>query len=226
LADEFGIDVNNLLPLREVVFNSMRDAIIMGKLKPGERLIENQISEKIGVSRTPVREAFRKLELEGFIEIVPRKGAIVKVLEKKDIEEVLQIRSVLEGLASRLACENMTLAELNKLKKIKKEFMDAVEKDNLDLMLERDVLLHDLIIVSSKNKRLVQMVNNLKEQIYRLRFTYLRDESSRQQIILEHSELVNAILSKDANKAEEISMRHIRNQEIAVTDYISKNEMH
>jgi DNA-binding GntR family transcriptional regulator len=211
------------LPLREVVFNAIRNAIVSGNIPPGQRLIEKQLAEKIGVSRTPVREALRKLELEGFIEMIPRRGALVKVLNEKDIKDVLEIRASLEGLAARLACENMIPAELRKLKKIKREFDDARKINNLELMLLKDVELHDLIFETARNKRLIQFINNLREQIYRLRLTYLKDDDSRAKIALEHEELVAAIESRDAEKAEAISTLHIKNQEEAVIEFTKRN---
>ncbi|MDI3500468.1 MAG: hypothetical protein PWP22_239, partial [Thermoanaerobacter sp.] len=102
------LPLENYKPLRDVVFDYMKDAIITGKLKPGERLMEVQLAEKLGVSRTPVREAIRKLELEGLVVMVPRKGAYVADLDAKDLLNVLEVRSSLEGLAASLAAERIT----------------------------------------------------------------------------------------------------------------------
>jgi DNA-binding GntR family transcriptional regulator len=224
MFEDMEINIKNYLPLREVVFNAIRDAIVSGKIPPGKRLVEKQLADKIGVSRTPVREALRKLELEGFIEMIPRKGALVKALNEKDIRDILEIRASLEGLAARLACANMVPAELRKLKKIKREFNDAQKENNLELMLLKDVELHDLIFESAKNKRLIQFINNLREQIYRLRLTYLKDDDFRDQIAREHDELVAAIERGDAEKAEAISTTHIKNQENAVIEFIKRNK--
>ena len=105
---KFNISSNEYLPLRDVVFNTLRDAILTGKLEPGERLMENQLAEKLGVSRTPIREALRMLKLENLVELTPRKGAQVLDMSEKDIIDVLGIREVLEGLATQLACQKMT----------------------------------------------------------------------------------------------------------------------
>ena len=116
---KFNINTNEYLPLRDVVFNTLRDAILTGKLVPGERLMENQLAEKLGVSRTPVREALRMLELENLVELVPRKGAQVLDMTEKDIVNILEIRSALEGLATSLACKKMTKECLQQLKNMK-----------------------------------------------------------------------------------------------------------
>ena len=116
---KFNINTTEYLPLRDVVFNTLRDAILTGKLVPGERLMENQLAEKLGVSRTPVREALRMLELENLVELVPRKGAQVLDMTEKDIVNILEIRSALEGLATSLACKKMTKECLQQLKNMK-----------------------------------------------------------------------------------------------------------
>ena len=122
MADtRFNINSNEYLPLRDVVFNTLRDAILTGKLVPGERLMENQLAEKLGVSRTPVREALRMLELENLVELVPRKGAQVLDMSEKDIINILEVRGVLEGLATGLACKKMSAEGLAELKGLEEE---------------------------------------------------------------------------------------------------------
>ena len=117
MADyKFNISSNEYLPLRDVVFNTLRDAILTGKLEPGERLMENQLAEKLGVSRTPIREALRMLEIENLVELTPRKGAQVLDMSKKDVIDILEVREVLEGLGTQLACQKMTPEALQELK--------------------------------------------------------------------------------------------------------------
>jgi DNA-binding GntR family transcriptional regulator len=204
------------LPLSDIVFNTIRDSIITGELKPGERLLEKRLAEKIGVSRTPVREALRKLELEGFILVTPRKGAVVTVMNERDIKDVLVIRAALEGLAASLACENMAGQEIDKIIAIKEEFEEAAEKQDLEAMLEKDIELHDLIFKASKNFRLAIMINNLREQIYRFRMAYLKDSNYIDSIIKEHGELIKAIVEKNKSLAEALSVAHIQNQAEAI----------
>ncbi len=108
IETKFNINTNEYLPLRDVVFNTLRDAILTGKLLPGERLMELQLASRLGVSRTPIREAIRMLELEGLAVTMPRKGAEVARMTEKDMEDVLQIRKALDELAVGLACDNMT----------------------------------------------------------------------------------------------------------------------
>lgn len=216
MSYKFETSLHEYLPLRDLVFNSIRDAILTGDLTPGERLMEKNLAEKIGVSRTPVREALRKLELEGFVEVIPRKGAMVTVITEKDIKNVLEIRAVLEGLAAKLACIYMSDDEIELLIKIKNEFEQAANAKEIEQMVIKDIELHDLIFKSTKNLKLVFMINNLREQIYRYRLAYLKDKSYRTSILKEHGEIVDAIKNRKQELAEEISIKHIKNQEKAV----------
>lgn len=209
-------NVNEYLPLREVVFKNIRDAIIKGTLKPGERLMETDLADKMGVSRTPVREALRKLELEGFIDIIPRKGAVVKEITSKEIEDVLQVRSVLEALAAREACKKISNEQKKELLKVRNEFEEAVKDKDVDLMAQKDVEFHDVIFEASENEKLAQILSNLRVQIYRYRVTYLYSEKYLDTIVKEHKKISDAIVNNDIEKAEQISMMHIDNQQDAI----------
>ena len=103
----FEVTMNEYLPLRDVVFNTLRQAILRGELKPGERLMEIQLANKLGVSRTPIREAIRKLELEGLVLMIPRRGAEVAEITEQNLRDVLEVREALEELSVKLACDNM-----------------------------------------------------------------------------------------------------------------------
>ena len=113
---------NDYLPLRDVVFNTLRTSILTGELKPGERLMEIHLADKLGVSRTPIREAIRKLELEGLVTMIPRRGAEVAQITEKNLRDVLEVRRALDALAVELACERITEDELAELKKACENF--------------------------------------------------------------------------------------------------------
>ena len=117
MESNFKVNMNEYLPLRDVVFNTLRQAILRGELKPGERLMEIQLANKLGVSRTPIREAIRKLELEGLVLMIPRKGAEVAEITEKNMRDVLEVRKALEELAVQLACDKITQEELEELEK-------------------------------------------------------------------------------------------------------------
>lgn len=135
MKGELKMDVNDYLPLRDVVFNTLRQAILRGEMEPGERLMEIQLAQKLGVSRTPIREAIRKLELEGLVIMIPRKGAEVAHITEKDMKDVLEVRSTLEELVVELAIKNVTDEKIEELKCANKVFESAiVSKDAVNIV--------------------------------------------------------------------------------------------
>lgn len=219
------VKLNDYKTLREVIFNTIREAIIMGELKPGERLMEVHLAEKMGVSRTPIREAIRKLELEGLVTMVPRKGAHVAMLSAKDIMDVLEVRSSLDGLATALSAERIMDNELKELENTGKQFRSYAEKGNLLGSIKKDVEFHDVIYRSSRNDRLIQIANNLREQVHRFRVIYMKDYSSYSDLINEHMEIFEAIYSRDPERARKAAQEHIKNQEAAIIKAINKNNI-
>ncbi|MBC7959909.1 MAG: GntR family transcriptional regulator [Vallitaleaceae bacterium] len=214
------VQLNEYLPLRDVVFNTLREAILRGQLVPGERLMEKQLAERMGVSRTPIREAIRKLELEGLVMMVPRKGAEVAKITPKDIKDVLEVRAALEALAVKVACEKMDEIGLAKLTKVKEEFERAAKDKAVDTLIQKDIEFHDAIFAATGNEKLIHIVNNLREQIYRFRVKYISQMESYEGLVKEHEEIVESIKSGDRQRAEEITVRHIENQERAVIDML------
>lgn len=207
---------NEYLPLRDVVFNTLRQEILTGKMKPGERLMEIHLANKLGVSRTPIREAIRKLELEGLVIMIPRKGAEVAQISWKSLKDVLEVRRALDVLAIELACERMTQEELESLYRACESFEEATKTKDTRKIAEADVAFHDIIVASTGNKRLIQLVNNLSEQMYRYRFEYIKDSSQHRMLIEEHKEMYRSIQNKDKIAAAGVVKKHIDNQEEAI----------
>ncbi|WP_026893570.1 GntR family transcriptional regulator [Clostridiisalibacter paucivorans] len=204
------LDLQNYKPLREIVFQYLREAIIDGALKPGERLMEVQLGEKLGVSRTPVREAIRKLELEGLVVMEPRKGAYVADVSLNDLLNVLEIRSVLEGLAASLASKRITEQELAILKSKLYEFNESLARKNKKEIIEKDIELHDIIFKASRNKRLISLVDSLREQVHRFRIRYINRFNSSNRLGEEHRDIIEAISQGDSEKAKEYAEKHIK----------------
>ena len=138
MMNDFSVDMNEYLPLRDVVFNTLRKAILKGELKPGERLMEIALAERLGVSRTPVREAMRKLELEGLVVMIPRRGAQVANITEKDLNDVLEVRIALENLSIENACMRMTEEQLEELWNAAKNFEATMAEGNLVKLAEAD----------------------------------------------------------------------------------------
>ena len=218
---ELILQINDFLPLRDVVFNTLREAILCGKLSPGERLMEIKLAELLGVSRTPVREAIRKLELEGLVVMTPRKGAQVAKITKEDLVDVLEVRKVLESLAVELACELITSEDINNLRTNLEEFKVAIANGDLTQMAKKDESFHDIIYSITGNKRLVQILNNLREQMYRYRLEYIKEESKRHSLITEHIEFINALERRDKLAAKNAVSTHIYNQKQTILEAIN-----
>lgn len=216
----FEVEMNEYLPLRDVVFHTLRQAILKGDLKPGERLMEIQLAKKLGVSRTPIREAIRKLELEGLVLMIPRKGAEVAEITEKNLRDVLEVREALERLAVQLACEQITKAQIRELKEAAGVFRDALASDNVTEIAEADEHFHDLINLATGNEKLIQILHNLREQMYRYRVEYLKNEAVFPQLLEEHESLICAIEKRQKEQAAEILCRHINNQAEAISGII------
>ena len=174
MGTDFEVTMDEYLPLRDVVFNTLRRAILRGELKPGERLMEIQLANKLGVSRTPIREAIRKLELEGLVLMIPRRGAEVAEITEKNLRDVLEVRCALKELAVQLACDRMDVEGLVRLKEAAEKFREVLDSDDITQIAQADVLFHDVIYTATDNKRLIQLLNNLREQMYRYRIEYLK----------------------------------------------------
>ena len=166
MKGELKMDVNDYLPLRDVVFNTLRQAILRGEMEPGERLMEIQLAQKLGVSRTPIREAIRKLELEGLVIMIPRKGAEVAHITEKDMRDVLEVRCTLEELAVALACKNVTPERIMDLRAANKVFESAIVSKDVVNIVDADVQFHDTIYAMTDNDWLIQIINQLREQMY------------------------------------------------------------
>lgn len=205
------LGLENYKPLREIVFEHLRQAILTGKLEPAQRLMEVQLADELGVSRTPVREAIRKLELEGLVVMIPRKGAYVADVSLKDIIEVLEIRSALEGLAASLAAERMSESDLEKLKQIAHDFEEFLKFDDVEQMVEKDIEFHDLMFRATNNQKLIQINNSLREQVYRFRVMYISDFDKSNSLISEHRAIIESLESRDNGSAMEHAMTHIDN---------------
>lgn len=221
---KLSIDAGEYLPLREVVFNSLREAILTGKLQPGERLMEIQIAENLGVSRTPVREAIRKLEIEGLAVMIPRKGAEVAKITKKQLRDVLEVRKALEELAVQLACKRISRKEVEQLEKAHEEVRKMTAEQNLTEIVRADVDFHEIIYKAADNERLLQILHNLRQQMYRYRLEYLKNTDNHDLIVKEHEDILDAVRTLNEDNAMSAMRVHIDNQENGVISLIEEDE--
>lgn len=207
------LKMDSYQPLRDVIFETLRKAIVSGDIKPGERLMEVSLANQMGVSRTPVREAIRRLEAEGLVTMTPRKGTHVSELSVKDIMDVLEVRTVLDKLATELAAKRMQPAQLKALETVHKQYIACVEKENMEGAIKKDVEFHDMIYAASGNPRLVAVAGSLREHIYRFRVFYMSGSSLiAENVLNEHEEILAALKDAQNNVASDLAEKHIRNQ--------------
>ena len=211
MESNFKVNMNEYLPLRDVVFNTLRQAILRGELKPGERLMEIQLANKLGVSRTPIREAIRKLELEGLVSIIPNKGAYVTGITRKDVEDIYAIRSLLEGLCARWATAHITEKQLDALEEniYLSEF--HASKGHAQKLTELDDQFHDILYEACSSKMLEHQLRDFHEYVRRMRKQNLSGSERGLEAVLEHKQIMEAIRQKDADRAQELAALHMRN---------------
>lgn len=222
---DFEVNMNEYLPLRDVVFNTLRKAILRGELKQGERLMEIQLANKLGVSRTPIREAIRKLELEGLVLMIPRKGAEVAQITEKNMQDVLEVRKALEELSVQLACERITPEQVEEMKMAAEDFRKVLKSGDVTKIAEADVKFHDIIFAATNNQRLITLLNNLREQMYRFRVEYLKQKECYPQLLEEHDKLIALISGGEVEEACELMGCHIDNQASTVSDVIRRDQV-
>jgi DNA-binding GntR family transcriptional regulator len=216
------VKLDTYKPLREVVFDAVREAIIDGVLRPGERLMESQLAEQLGVSRTPVREAIRKLELEGFVVMIPRKGAYVAGISLKDIADVFEVRAALEALATVLAAERITEEELEELERILVRKAEIIEQQEIELFIESDKKFHEILYRASRNQRLIQILTNLQDEVHRFRSVSLASPGRMRVALEEHRKVVEALADRDITRAEALAWEHIENAENSLMEAVRK----
>ncbi len=208
------------MPLRDVVYETLRHAIFRGDLKPGERLQELQLSAQLGVSRTPVREAIHMLKNDGLVKITPRRGAEVAHMTLEDMEDVLEVRGALDEFAVRLACRRINEEQLGRLAAAAQEFADSIDDDDVRKIAMADVKFHDIIYEATDNPKLVSLLNNLREQIYRYRVEYIKERENCPMLVEEHAAILDALRKRNQATAVQAMHKHLLNQAMAVKNII------
>lgn len=209
------IDKSDYIPLRENAYELIKRMILKGYFKPGERLIENQLSKKFGVSRTPIRESIRKLAAEGLVEITPKGGTKISKLTKNDIDEIYEIRDVLESLAAEKAASTITDKEIESLERLLKDSEKALLNKDIKRMAQIDTKIHNLICKSSKNNRLFQLIDVLCTNITIQRELILETTGAGKEAIIGHRKIINALKKRDKQAIKKSIHEHImRGREI------------
>lgn len=204
-------EVTDKYSLRGRVFNKLREDILSGVYQENEELKENTIGLELGVSRTPVREALRQLELEGLVTMIPNKGAYVTGITSKDIHDIYMIRSYLEGLCAKWACENITEAQIEDLEEILYLSDFHARRSHHDQLVELDNKFHELIYKASGSKILNHVLSDFHHYVERVRKITLSMPNRATKSSQEHAAILDAIKKRDGDLAEKLANEHIMN---------------
>lgn len=200
--------------LRGRVFLRLENDILNGRYRAGESLIEAKLCDEMGVSRTPVREALRQLELEGLVQAIPNKGVVVNGVSPQDIEDIYTIRMLIEGLAARWAAEKITPSELEELKEILELEEFYTNKNDVVHLLKCDSAFHDIIFRASKSKPLMQTLSSFHHHVQRARNASFESPGRAKKTLEEHRAILRAIEEGAAERAEKLTIEHVRNASV------------
>jgi DNA-binding GntR family transcriptional regulator len=193
--------------LREKILETIRDAILKGSLKPGERVSEPELAERFGISRTPIREAFRQLESEGYLLVIPRKGAVVASLSERDVEEFYAIKIILEGFAARIAAEKLSDKDIERLEAINEKLQKLADEGDVKNFFKVHDEFHEVFIKASGNEKLLELINQLVMKFKRLRLASLSVPGRMDISVKEHEQLIEAFKKHDGHSADSL-VRH------------------
>lgn len=196
-------------PLRESVYLRLKQAIVEGKLQPGERLIETTIAQRLGVSRNPVREALRRLEQEQLV-TASSKGMVVSSITRASIEEVYAVRAVLEALGCRLAAHYITAQEKERLRDILQRSRQAIRAHDIETLTACDIEFHDVLMSASRNATLKKMLDQLRDSVRRFRTASIALPGRPQEVLRDHTAIAEAVCTGDARRAEALVRDHIQ----------------
>jgi DNA-binding GntR family transcriptional regulator len=193
--------------LREKILETIRDSILKGSLKPGERVSEPELAERFGISRTPIREAFRQLESEGYLQVIPRKGAVVASLSERDVEEFYAIKIILEGFAARMAAEKLSDKDIERLEAINQRLQKLADEGDVKNFFKVHDEFHEVFIKASGNEKLLELINQLVMKFKRLRLASLSQPGRMDVSVKEHEQLIDAFKKHDGHSADSL-VRH------------------
>lgn len=226
-AEDGLVDVRleEVKPLRDRIAEMVRESIIDGKIRPGERLVEPDLAGRLGVSRTPLREALLQLDSEGFVVVTPRRGAVVSELSRQDAMETYLVKGALESLAARLACEHITDAELLRLRDIHDRMtrLAAAKTRDPRRILGLNAEFHSTVSGASGNEKLVQYIRVLRSQALRYNYIYLSVLSHLPSSVREHARILDALVRRDGDAAERLVRVHGDAARVALCTFIEQH---
>ncbi|KMK74717.1 GntR family transcriptional regulator [Alkalihalobacillus pseudalcaliphilus] len=207
--DLFAIKTEQVKSLRDIVAESLREAIVTGKLQPGEHLKERELSSLMGVSTTPIKEAFRMLGREGLVETIPRKGTYVSNVAESTIQEVQMLRAVLEGLCAKLAAQKITEQQKVKMKEQITKMEQLLEAKEIDRLIEANTRFHQIIKEAAASTMINQVLENTASLDKAFRKRALMNDSELKYGFVEHKKVYEAIIHHHDELAEHLMKDHI-----------------
>jgi DNA-binding GntR family transcriptional regulator len=196
--------------LRDKVYEILKKSIVYQEIQPGEKIDEEAVAKQLGVSRTPIRETLCRLENEGFVKVVPRRGAFVVKHSTRRIAEIMIVREALEGLAARLAVDNVDEQIIAQMKSLFKHFSEANIREQFKDYTQADLEFHNLVLKVSQNALLISIMNTLNDHIQLVRLQTVSHEGRLEQSLLEHDKIIEAFEKKDHASADFLMRDHIR----------------
>jgi DNA-binding GntR family transcriptional regulator len=203
----------------------LRDHIVEGNIADGSRVPERQLCEMLGISRTPLREALKVLAAEGLVELLPNRGARVRQLSQRDLAELFDVMGGLEGLAGRLACENITDAEIAEIERLHYEMYGFYLHRDMHGYFDANQKIHETIVVASRNTALMSLYANLAGRIRRIRYAanFARKRERWGEAMREHEAILDALRRRAASELSDILFTHLRNKRTAAVEHLNED---
>jgi DNA-binding GntR family transcriptional regulator len=221
---DLKIEIPDSRLLTSKVADKIREFIILGKFKPGERLVESKLAESLGISRQPIREAFRILELEHLITLIPRKGAYISEISLQETKEIYEIRAMIEGFAAQLAIPHLTQKDLSRLELIFDLMEKAIRENNLEKVIQYNLSFHQKIVSLSKNGNLAKVYGSMLLPVRKYQKMGLSLHTSWVVSLEEHREILEALNSRDIKRAEEMCRNHVLKAEKRLIDRLVSSQ--
>jgi len=219
--------VERPMTLRERIVDFVKDAIVTGRLKPGERVPEQEVAENFGISRTPIREAFRQLESEGFITVTPRKGAVVSPITDRDVSEFYAIKSLLEGYAARTACSKLTPRDIKRLETLNANMVKCAERGDFKGFFKLDNQFHYTFIKACGNDKLFNLIQHLVQQFERFRMTALSLPGRMQESTKQHDQILEGFKTKSVDTVEALVRDNAeKGRDVLVSEILKEKAKH
>lgn len=206
--------------LHEQVAQRLRQMLLEGRIAPGAKLNERELSELLRVSRTPLREAIKMLAAEGLVELLPNRGAIAVSLTEEDVLHTFEVMAGLEGLAGELAAQRVTDAELSELQAMQFEMMAAYTRRDLSTYYAINARIHSAIATAARNPVLAQVYQQVNARLQALRFRSNQDGEKWKRAVKEHERMIEALAARDAAAMREVLQLHLRNKRDVVLEQL------